>query len=62
MGEHYDKTKESSYVSYVDANNLYGFAMVQPLAFKDLNFETICPATLQSILNTADDAETGYFL
>ena len=66
MGENYDKTKESTYISYVDANNLYGFAMVQPLPYKNLNFEETSPATLQGvtlelILNTADDAETGYF-
>ena len=79
MGENYDKTKESAYISYVDAINLYGFAMVQPLPHKDLKFETVesCPPTsdgsfletaslfgglsLETILNTADDAETGYF-
>ena len=66
--ENYDKTKESTYISYVDANNLYGFAMVQPLPHKNLKFETVesCPETfrgsfLETILNTADDAETGYF-
>ena len=39
--ENYDKTKESTYISYVDANNLYGFAMVQPLPYKNLKFETV---------------------
>jgi hypothetical protein len=42
MGEqNYDKTKESTYISYVDANNLYGFAVAQPLPYKDLKFEEI---------------------
>ena len=31
MGDNYDESKESSYVTYVDANNLYGFATVQSL-------------------------------
>jgi len=30
----YDKTKESSYIIYLDANNLYGEAMCQPLPFE----------------------------
>ena len=27
----YDPTKETSYIEYIDANNLYGWAMSQPL-------------------------------
>ena len=56
MGENYDKRKESTYITYVDANNLYGFAMVQPLPFKDLKFEPVNPATLESL--EAETAET----
>ena len=36
----YDKDKESAYPMYLDANNLYGWAMNQPLptgGFKWLN-------------------------
>ena len=31
MGESFDKRKQSSFISYLDANNLYGWAMSKPL-------------------------------
>ncbi len=31
MGENYDSKKDSSYITYVDVDNLYGRAMAQPL-------------------------------
>ena len=31
MGKEYDPTKPSIYIPYLDANNLYGWAMSQPL-------------------------------
>ncbi len=33
----YDPKIESSYITFVDANNLYGWAMVQSLPFKISN-------------------------
>ena len=59
MGEQYDKDKESSYILYGDVSNLYGFAMIQPLPHKDIKFDTT--ATLQTIMETTYDSETGYF-
>ena len=45
---------------YWDANHLYGWARVQPLPYKGLTFnDTI---SLRQILNTPDDAETGYIV
>jgi len=35
----YDKTKEDSYIIYVDANNLYGHSMSQPLPTGNFKFD-----------------------
>ena len=43
---------------YLDANNLYGWSMVQALPYKDIKFYT--EITLEERLRTADDTETGY--
>ena len=38
MGESYTEDKEHSYISYLDANNLYGWAMSQPLPCGDFKW------------------------
>ena len=57
MGELYDPKKESSYITYVDANNLYGYAMSEALPYKDIKFNSVI--NLETILRTPDDADTG---
>ncbi|MCG8571961.1 MAG: endonuclease VII domain-containing protein [Spirochaetes bacterium] len=36
--ENYDPQKESSYIMYLDANNLYGWAMSKPLPYDDFKW------------------------
>ena len=43
---------------YIDANNIYGYAMMQKLPYKD--FEFIATTTLDVTLNTPDDSDHGY--
>ena len=38
MGDDYDETKPSSYINYLDANNLYGLAMCKKLPYKKIRF------------------------
>ena len=38
MGDAYDETKPSSYINYLDANNLYGLAMCKKLPYKKIRF------------------------
>jgi hypothetical protein len=54
----YDPKTKSTYLMYLDANNLYGWSMVQDLPYKDIKFNT--EITIEEILRTEDDAETGY--
>ena len=61
MGDRYVKSDKDKIILYVDANNLYGFSMSQPLPYDNIKFETenVC---LEEILNTPDDNDIGYFL
>lgn len=60
LGEEYDPSKPTSYIAYLDANNLYGWAMSQYLPYG--SFEWVSPATFSTnfILNLADNAHIGY--
>ena len=60
-GDRYVKSGKNKNIVYVDANNLHGFGMSQPLPYDNITFETenVC---LEEILNTPDDNDIGYFL
>jgi len=58
--DNYDKTKESNYLIYLDANNLYGWAMSESLPYQDIKWNH--DVTLDDVLNTPDDNETGYIV
>jgi hypothetical protein len=58
--DNYDPSKPSNYLMYWDANNLYGWAMIQPLPHKDLKFRN--DITIEQILKTPDDSEEGYMV
>ncbi|OXA37790.1 hypothetical protein Fcan01_27432 [Folsomia candida] len=67
MGEKYDETKTSSYISFLDINNLYGSAMCSALPEKDYKWLTEYEldrvrANPNDFINSLqDDDETGYF-
>jgi len=42
MGEAYDPTKPSKFISYLDANNLYGWAMRKPLPTHEFKWMNEC--------------------
>ncbi|XP_035224366.1 uncharacterized protein LOC118197007 [Stegodyphus dumicola] len=56
--ENYDPTKPSSYIMYLDANNLYGWAMSQALPTHDFKWHD----GPLNFMEMADDAEEGCIL
>ena len=74
MGPRYIESDENTKLLYIDANNLYGWAMNQYLPtgdFKKIKFgcdedyecdELLIDEIKEEILNTPDDNEYGYFI
>ena len=60
MGDRYKDNSDGKTIWYIDANNLYGYAMMQKLPYKDFHF--ITTITLDVILNTPDDNDHGYYI
>jgi hypothetical protein len=62
VGSRYAKADDEYKLLYVDANNLYGWAMMEPLPFKD--FKSYIPykeLTKEEIFAIPDDSGIGYF-
>ena len=59
MGDDYDKKKESSYINYLHANNLYGLSMIPKLPYRNLKWDD--KITQNDIINF-NNGRTGYIL
>ena len=60
MGDRYIKSDENKKILYIDANNLYGHSMSEPLPYDGIKFDN--NVNLEDILNTPDDSNIGYFI
>ena len=60
MGYRYIQSDENKKILYVDANNLYGHSVSQPLPYDEI--KTDRDVNLEDILNTPDDSDIGYFV
>ena len=59
----YDKNKESSYIQYLDANNLYGCVMSQKLLVNDFKWiNNVSKINEKFIKNYDEDSDKGYIL
>ena len=61
MNETYDENKPSSFISYLDANNLYGWAMTKKLPYDNFNWDYSF-LTDKTLLNYDEDSDEGYIL
>ena len=61
--KNYDKKEESSYIQYLDANNLYGWAMSQKLTVGGFKWiEDVSKIDEDFIKNYDENSDIGYFL
>ena len=61
--KNYDKSIESSYLMYLDANNLYGWAMSQKLPANDFKWvNNLSRFNQKFIKNYNENSDIGYFL
>ena len=61
--KNYDSTKQSTYLMYVDANNLYGYAMSKKLPVDNFKWETnLTIFTEYFIKNYNEETDIGYLL
>ena len=57
----YNESKPNSYIMYLDANNLYGWAMSKPLPKSGFKWKRVMP-TEEEILNKKENAKKGWIL
>ena len=59
----YDKNQESSYLEYLDVNNLYGWAMTKKLLVNGFKWvEDLTEFNEDFIKNYEENGDAGYFL
>ena len=60
MGDRYVKSDENKKLLYMDATNLYGHSMSQPLPYDETEIDK--NVKLEEIINTPDDSYSGFFI
>ena len=62
MGDKFNPKEESRFLQYLDANNLYGWVMSQPLPTRGSNWVDPSEVTSDKIDNYANWDSEGYLL
>lgn len=58
----YDASQRSTYLIYLDCNNLYGYAMTKKMPISEFRFLSIDEINTINVLSISDDSEYGYIL
>jgi len=59
--EGYDPSKPTNYITYLDANNLYGWAMSLPLPKSGFKWKRVMP-TEEKIMKMKENSKKGWIL
>ena len=66
MGDRFVKSDETKKILYMEATNLYGHSMIQPLPYDEIEMwyghPDLYMNKLDEILNNPDDSDIGYFV
>ena len=62
ISKRYSSNKINNIIMYWDANNLYGWAMIQPLPVSDFNFLTKTEVNEFNLNSVSENSEIGYIL
>lgn len=62
LAQGYEETQENSYIVYLDCNNLYGYAMCEPLPTGKFRFFTSKELEAFDLNSKSDDGSKGYIL
>ena len=57
--DRYVNSDDNKKILYIDANNLYGHSMSQPLLYDEIEFDK--NVNLEDIIKIFDDSDIGYF-
>ncbi|XP_052806652.1 uncharacterized protein LOC128235904 [Mya arenaria] len=60
--EDYDQSQPRTFLQYLDANNLYGWAMVQPLPISDFAFMNEIEIETFDVMSIPENGDSGYIL
>ena len=60
--KNYDKNKKSSFLMYVDANNLYGWTMNKKLPADRFKWVDDLPKFTEDFIKSYDEGDAGYLL